>query len=178
MNMSGSKPAASRGKSKTIPLRGWWIDELKREIAGRSGAVIAKALNKVATRDPPYDRGAVNRFLRGTTRTYEMMEDFLKLFPDLISPLYIARSYAEADKLRAQSKKYDDATAPKVKTGATGGSPSRSTDVPELEETDENYDADREIPDDVAEAIQVVKKATARRAAAAAHTASVLRRIK
>lgn len=102
---------SNKNRGKSIALPPWWLAEvnarfkyLKRD--GKATKVsLAADLSLCIGREPAWDHKAVERFMKGSVTTIEMMWAFLRIWPSLIQPVFIARTRRDAewiiDKLRA-----------------------------------------------------------------------------
>ena len=104
----------TRARGRPIQLPPWWLEALQRLCASLSTYELAERLTAAAHRTPPFHRTAVGDFLRGDVTTYEMMAAFLALFPDMPPPVFFARSYEEADRLKTVARQYTKESASKL----------------------------------------------------------------
>jgi hypothetical protein len=129
--MSRTKPAQpARGRSLELPP--WWLAALRRLCAERSVIELAAELTAVARRTPPFRRESVYDFLQGKLTTDAMLVAFLRMFPKLPPPVYWARNYEEADRMRAVAADYE---------GPSPWSPSGAAEAYEANDEDEEQAA-------------------------------------
>jgi hypothetical protein len=75
--------------------------------------VLAERLSKIAQRQPAWDRTTISDFLKNDHPTYELMEAFCVAF-DLPPAVIEPRSYAEADWLRKEARRFDQSNPEKT----------------------------------------------------------------
>lgn len=100
-------------RGKPIVLPQWWIDEVndrfrraKRE--KRLTAVsLAAELSQAVGRELDWDHKAVERFLKNKTTTIEMMWAFLKVWPSLVQPVFVAHSKRDAERITDELRRGD-----------------------------------------------------------------------
>lgn len=92
-----------RGKPVVLPR--WWLDEVNQRFAELKRAkqitavALAADLTRAAGRELPWDHKAVERFLAGDVTTIEMMWAFLKVWPSLVPPVFIAHTKRDAERI-------------------------------------------------------------------------------
>lgn len=124
-------PKKLRGTPVGIP--DWWLEEVNRRWARLHEGPekwgmqrLANALTLAVDRrfqGKPYrwDRKTVERFLDNDNTTIELMDAFCEFFEDLIPPVFVAHSAAEAAALYRASETYrgPDPTPEKLRRRAT-----------------------------------------------------------
>jgi hypothetical protein len=92
-----------RGKAIVLPK--WWLDEVNARFAAlkhekRITAVsLAVDLSRAVSRELDWDHKAVERFLKGEVTTIEMMWAFLKVWPSLVQPVFVAHTKRDAERI-------------------------------------------------------------------------------
>jgi hypothetical protein len=109
-----------RGRQTVLPE--WWLLELQIAVRRRSDEKLAdgvkwtperigRDLAELAERNldgklVPWDRKSIDRFLDGKNPTQEIVDAFVKMFPHLIQPTFVATSRAEALDLARTAARY------------------------------------------------------------------------
>jgi len=92
-------------RGKPIVLPPWWLEDVKqrfnelhnaKKITKRS---LAAQLTEAAGRELDWDHKAVERFLKGEVTTIEMMWAFLKVWPSLVQPVFVAHTRRDAERI-------------------------------------------------------------------------------
>lgn len=98
-----AEPKKIRGHSFVLPK--WWMDEVRdrfdylkarKEVTKVS---LAAELTKAWGRGIKWDHKAVERFLDGTVTTLEMMWAFLRVWPSLLHPIFVAHTKRDAERI-------------------------------------------------------------------------------
>jgi hypothetical protein len=89
------RKVTTRVRSTTVDLPPWFMTKLNLAV-GRSGWTrqeVTDRLNAKARREIPWHVQTVNAFLKGSAgQSWDMMEAFLQLFPELERPIFTAES--------------------------------------------------------------------------------------
>lgn len=96
---------AKKTRGTPVPLPSWFLEAAIKHTEGWSLDRLALALTQAVTRDPPWDRTTVGKFLKNQHPTTEMMEAFCALFEELIQPVFVAKDPAEAYALLVASRR-------------------------------------------------------------------------
>lgn len=92
-------------RGKPIVLPPWWLEEVNKRFQDlKQGKIATKVslaaeLSRAHGRDLDWDHKAVERFLKGEVTTIEMMWAFLKIWPSLIQPVFIAHTRRDAERI-------------------------------------------------------------------------------
>jgi transcriptional regulator with XRE-family HTH domain len=101
-----------RTRGRPVVLLPWFLEHANSATKGANLSEIATRLSKIAGREPPWDRTTISDFLKGISPTVELMDAFCAAFdipPAMIEP----RSYAEADWLRKEARRFDQSNPEK-----------------------------------------------------------------
>lgn len=92
-------------RGKPIVLPPWWLEavnerfnELKRDKRVTKVSLAAE-LSRAHGRDLDWDHKAVERFLNGKVTTIEMMWAFMRIWPSLIQPVFVAHTKRDAERI-------------------------------------------------------------------------------
>lgn len=82
-------------------LPDWWFDELRAKVADDKieKTQLGKELSALVGRARNWDHKAVDRFLKNDVTTHEMMVAFLRRYPSLMQPVFVARSRLDAERM-------------------------------------------------------------------------------
>lgn len=102
---SGTVPGAKKIRGKSVALPGWFLqdvnarfDELKAQKLTNLSA-LGMELTKAVGRELVWDHKAVDLFLKGEVTTIEMMQAFLRIWPSLLQPIFIAPTRRDAERI-------------------------------------------------------------------------------
>jgi transcriptional regulator with XRE-family HTH domain len=103
-------PKKTRGRP--VVLMPWWLEAANKAAQGMTTTELAMRLSAIVQRTPAWDRTTVSDFLKNESPTYELMEAFCIAF-DLPPAVIEPRTYAEADWLRKEARRFDESNPEK-----------------------------------------------------------------
>lgn len=104
---------AKKIRGKPIVLPQWWLNEINErfEALKREKRItlssLAAALSEAIERELDWDHKAVERFLNGKVTTIEMMWAFLKVWPSLVQPVFVAHTKRDAERITDELRRGD-----------------------------------------------------------------------